>query len=188
MEIQAKLNTNGELVATFPEGISNDQLSRADLTIRYCEHIKVWIPGEAFWMTKERKDHTFYYGVVDNHLIHTLDDYAWCKFGANVKWNIHWDKLYPWDREKDPIFDDDSDDDSNDSDDDKQVERSTHMNRIEKELAQLVHLIERWNRRANDSPLYKDDYERMKWMEVEHLHELLNGINPKKQLNDIKSN
>lgn len=110
MEIQAELNANEELVATFPESISNDQLSRADLTIRYCEHIKVWIPGEAFWMTKERKDHTFYYGVVDNHLIHTLDDYAWCKFGADVKWNLHWDKLYPWDREKDPIFDDDDSD------------------------------------------------------------------------------
>ena len=66
-------------------------------------YLKVSIPSESFWLKIEGDDRNTYYGTVDNHLIHTLDEYAWCKYGASVQWCKHWHKLHKWNREEEPF-------------------------------------------------------------------------------------
>lgn len=57
---------------------------------------KVTIPGESFWISIVTEDFSYIYGVVDNELIHELDDYSWCKFGATVKWHKEDEILSKW--------------------------------------------------------------------------------------------
>lgn len=58
--------------------------------------IKVFIPGESFWLKVDHENHDNIYGTVYNQLVNTHLDYEWCKYGALVNWNKEDQILSEW--------------------------------------------------------------------------------------------
>ena len=56
------------------------------------------------------------------------------------------------------------------------------MERVKEHLTQSIHIIERMESHIIENPSNKNDFERIKWIEVKHLHKFLDNINFSKLL------